>query len=438
MTVNRRERNPFIVGSPVSTPKLFIGRQYEIQQVMDRLLNSAHESSSVVGERRVGKTSLLYYLQSEDVRKLYDFDEEKYVMIYFDPQVLENGNTPFDFWINILRKITERVQIHEATKIMDGIVNYQSVNNFILMDFFDCLKKENKQIVLLLDEFERVTRNSNFDTDFFQNLRFLAIHKNLTLITSSQKNLLELTHSPELSSSPFFNIFSVIHLGLMNESDTKDLLDTYLESSQYKFSLFDINALEANTGWHPFFFQMGCNYLFDAYLRGYSGEKRFVFIEEKIQEQAELHYKYFWVNSTDKEKIVLTILAFTNPEASKTDLGQKQLDTTFKDENKTIFDGLYRRCLLKRIGNDYYLVNRTFAKWIIKEIPSSQSDDIPYEIWYQNNQDGVKKMNRKIKKELSELLPLIKNNYRDLFFRWISDPKTALQLVETIKNILTK
>jgi len=54
--------NPFTYGNPISNPKRFFGRKREIEQVFSRLCNVEFESSSIVGERRIGKTSLFNYL----------------------------------------------------------------------------------------------------------------------------------------------------------------------------------------------------------------------------------------------------------------------------------------------------------------------------------------------------------------------------------------
>ena len=60
--------NPFTYGDPISEPDRFFGRQHEVEQVFSRLLNpEAQESSSLVGNRRIGKTSLLKYLVNPTV-----------------------------------------------------------------------------------------------------------------------------------------------------------------------------------------------------------------------------------------------------------------------------------------------------------------------------------------------------------------------------------
>ena len=50
--------NPFTFGNPIRDPSRFFRRKREIRQVVSRLTSSAHESTSVVGERRIGRRPL--------------------------------------------------------------------------------------------------------------------------------------------------------------------------------------------------------------------------------------------------------------------------------------------------------------------------------------------------------------------------------------------
>jgi hypothetical protein len=57
----RRRFNPYIVGTPVFDRQLFFGRQQLVLRTL-RMLGS--HSVGLTGERRIGKTSFLYHLQS--------------------------------------------------------------------------------------------------------------------------------------------------------------------------------------------------------------------------------------------------------------------------------------------------------------------------------------------------------------------------------------
>ena len=111
--------NPFSYGKPIDDPARFIGHRREIEQVYSRLL-SAFESSSLVGERRMGKTSLLKVLGHPDMQANYGLDPDKYTFIYQDFQFIESGTVPTRFWQRVLRSVRRAVKSHE--EVCDEIV----------------------------------------------------------------------------------------------------------------------------------------------------------------------------------------------------------------------------------------------------------------------------------------------------------------------------
>ncbi len=88
------EQKSLFLGNPVSDPSKFYGREREIRQITDRLFSSAFESTSVVGERRIGKTSLLKYLANTEVAESLGLTPDEYVMVYVDFQGSVNITPP--------------------------------------------------------------------------------------------------------------------------------------------------------------------------------------------------------------------------------------------------------------------------------------------------------------------------------------------------------
>jgi hypothetical protein len=78
-----------------------------------------------------------------------------------------------------------------------------------------------------MDEFEYVTQNPNFQSDFFGGLRALAIHQNLVLVTSTRRELVDLCHSDEIKGSPFFNIFASVILRPFLPDEAEGLVEAY-------------------------------------------------------------------------------------------------------------------------------------------------------------------------------------------------------------------
>ena len=113
-------------------------------------------------------------------------------------------------------------------------------------------------LVLTLDEFEGLARNPNFEPDFYGELRSLAGEMGIVYLTASKRGLYELTyHHTETLSSPFFNIFSELTLGLLPEADARGLLETLSAQGEGPgFCAEEIDLALELAGPHPFFLQI--------------------------------------------------------------------------------------------------------------------------------------------------------------------------------------
>ena len=100
--------NPYTFGNPIKDPTRFYGREEDIRQIVNRLRSSAHESTSVVGERRIGKTSLLKHLDNPEVAAGLGLPPEEYCMVYIDFQGLTDI-TPERFWQRVLHKMERSI-----------------------------------------------------------------------------------------------------------------------------------------------------------------------------------------------------------------------------------------------------------------------------------------------------------------------------------------
>ncbi len=54
--------NPFMYGSMITDPERFVGRRAKLEFITSRLNGEQPQGSSIVGPRRMGKSSLLHYL----------------------------------------------------------------------------------------------------------------------------------------------------------------------------------------------------------------------------------------------------------------------------------------------------------------------------------------------------------------------------------------
>lgn len=249
--------SPFTYGNPISDPARFFGRSREVEQVFNRLRNAEGESSSIVGGRRIGKSSLLNYLAHPDVRRRHGMDPQQALFIYVDLQMVDNQTTPARLWQRLLGQLARQCQDEALAVTLNEIIAAGSFDNFALADLFDNVDRLGRHVVFLLDEFENVTINPNFDPSFFYGLRSLAIQHNLSLVTSSRHELIELTHSQAVRSSPFFNIFATIHMPLFSSVETERLIHGLLAGTGVEFTEEEMATLAEIADGHPFFVQAG-------------------------------------------------------------------------------------------------------------------------------------------------------------------------------------
>ena len=82
--------NPFFHRGAIRRAEEFHGRTSDIAQIMGLLRNG--QSVSVVGPRRIGKSSLLLHLTRQQTRQHYDLDAPKSIFGLVDCQEL--GGSP--------------------------------------------------------------------------------------------------------------------------------------------------------------------------------------------------------------------------------------------------------------------------------------------------------------------------------------------------------
>jgi hypothetical protein len=79
-------RNPYLNRSMIRSLDGFFGREREIERIMSRLGAATPQSVSIVGQRRIGKSSLLWHLAQPELQARYLDDPSTYLFVYLDFQ----------------------------------------------------------------------------------------------------------------------------------------------------------------------------------------------------------------------------------------------------------------------------------------------------------------------------------------------------------------
>jgi len=382
-------RNPFIFGAPIQNLQQFFNRDDITKRIMNRLLNMG--DSSVIGERRVGKTSLLYYLQEPEIARRHGLDPNQYLFVYFNFDSA-GDLSPTIFWQRLLRSLSQKISDGGLRAQIDPLLSMEKIHPFKIEDLFEAITDKGFRVVFLLDEFEAVTQATDLDADFFSHLRSLATMRfiGLIFVTSSRQKLSEMSHAG-IVGSPFFNIFETFFLKPFDPESAEASITVSLAGTGASFDPQEKAYLMAISGRHPFFLQMAASYLFDAYtIYGLAGDQlrpaRLERIEREFLSQAQPHFAHYWEKSTDYEKIFMAALSCLKlGSAENSTIDMESMKHAYRQADVAVHL-LEDRGLVSRDSGGYQIFSQAYEQWIVQEISRPTTGRGHYKTWLEQNE----------------------------------------------------
>ncbi len=275
--------NPYSAGGMITDPKMFFGRDEELKRIRDRLGKGG--STSVVGLRRMGKSSLLYQL-AHQTHQLPDGTLPVYLDLQ-DPahqQPLGLLNAAWRVW---------------------QPRDHRPIDN--LADFGTRIKQLNEQgyhPLLCLDEVEQLTERSVFDDDFFNGLRSLGNQGQLAFVTVSGAPL-DILIKQGGRTSQFYNIFIHRDLGGLSDPAARELLAAPFHQAELAPPDGRIVAkILVLAGHYPFYLQMAAYHLFDQLKSGgdFNADFNAYDLREVFISEARRHFLGLWRSLDDEEQ----------------------------------------------------------------------------------------------------------------------------------------
>lgn len=429
--------NPFTYGNPISDPYRFFGREWELKQIFGRLQNKEFESSSVVGERRIGKTSLLNYLADPGIRAAQGLGPEHCSFVYVDLQMVDATMGPEELWRWLLTLMRRQCQDAEIRQLVAAFEERERLRTFNLDELFQQVDDRGHQVVFLLDEFDWVTTNENFGPDFYFGLRSLVISHKVALVTSSRLELIELCHSPAVKSSPFFNIFANINLRQFSTGESQLMISRSLDGTKVHFAAAELEHILGLAGLQPYFLQMACWLLYESHQARLAEAARSMFLAERFRNEAIPHFVDYWDNSGDYEKIVLTAAALLERAAvAGQGFSLDELQGVFARSARCV-EHLEKRGLIMSQDGRYRLFSSVLGPWIIDQIAAELSEEQSYQQWLADNSMVMESITDKQGRQLRDILPRIGTRYRQLIITWASDPRTLPAMASLLHSVLS-
>lgn len=296
--------NPFYHRGAIRRSEDFIGRGTEVNQVLGLLRNG--QSVSLIGPRRIGKSSLLLHLCQPVLRAGYGLDGPQALFVMLDCQELA-GSPPEEVYELLFDGLADAAAASNVT-LNEGAQpgTYRALDRALQQ-----VSQQGSNVVVLLDEFELLAANDHLTPYFFARLRGLTTKYGLAYLTASQRPLFAITAEEEILSSPFFNIFVTVPLGLFDEEESRALLAARLDGTGVTFSDRLTNHILFLMGYHPFFLHIAGYHAFQTLTENgdnpMADAESIRQLDNAIELEAESHLSYLWQNLSPEEQHVLAI-----------------------------------------------------------------------------------------------------------------------------------
>jgi hypothetical protein len=332
--------NPFYHRGAIRQAHEFHGREATLAELLGLLRNG--QSISIIGPRRIGKSSLLLHLSRAAVRAPFGLAPPQALFVLIDCQEL-GGSPPeevYEVLHTSLQAAAESADLPIESPGRPG--TYRALDQMI-----NRVSHAGSRIVVLLDEFELLAANDQLDPYFFARLRGLTTKYGLAYITASQRPLYAITADEKVLSSPFFNIFVSLSLGLFSEEEARQLLASRLRGSSLAFSPALTDTILRLVGTHPFFLHVAGYHAFQALKQGRSLEKGAgsADLDAAVEIEAASHLNYLWNNLTPDEQYALVAT----------------------DGPVEIVRQLEQLCLLTRTEDGYYYTSRMLRRFVRRQ-----------------------------------------------------------------------
>lgn len=362
----KKNINPFIIKGYYSK-NFFCNRNHELKILQTNFENGVN--TTLISPRKIGKSGLIFRFYDELVSR------KEIECIYVD---IYSSNSLSDFIRHmaeaILRKFPQRTKIgagffKHIQRLRPVItfdpltgnpqiqIAYQtdSEKEFTLFGLLEFLEKQEKSIVLAIDEFQQISTYPEKNIESLLRTYIQSIKNIHFIFCGSNEHLM--TEMFSSSKRPFFASTRLLFLEKLDASEYGEFIKHHFEKSNKRIAEEAIHFILDWTKRHTFYTQNVCNAVFSKGEEHISLEDVKKVISEILKENEPFYFQYrqFLTDSQwnflialakEEEVIQITAQKFINtysigtPANSKRilqSLLDKELILRIQNENTTIF-----------------------------------------------------------------------------------------------------
>jgi tetratricopeptide (TPR) repeat protein len=201
--LRRRRFNPYVAGPPVLDPELVVGRDALIDRVLATVPNN---SLLLLGERRIGKTTMLHQLRA----RLPGLDHPRFCFV---PVSVDLQGVPEEaFFATVAEAVGEEIgdATMAAARSADGYDSRELMRDLRrALPAVECADDRTAKIVLLLDEIDELNGYSHRTNQRLRSLFMRSFADQLVAVAAGVGIARDWDHE----GSPWYNFFEEIEVG---------------------------------------------------------------------------------------------------------------------------------------------------------------------------------------------------------------------------------
>lgn len=284
-----------IITGPAVEGDNYYYRKYLVDKAWELIESGSH--ILITAPRRVGKTSLMFYLRNNPKKDHY--------FVYLDTESVNNEN---EFYQRLVNKILKTDLVKKSQKVLTYLKkNIPSIKNIgpngvefeqskkknfreILIPIIESIQCNDSKLIIMLDEFPQTISNIVEKEGENAGRHFLQSNRELRQDTESNKNVqfiyagsigLENIVS-RLNAVGTINDLAILRISPLTKNEANDLMDLLLENTDYDLSQKMRSYILKKIEWLiPFYVQLVISELKEIYR-----EEKTKKITEKIVNRA--------------------------------------------------------------------------------------------------------------------------------------------------------
>lgn len=280
----------------VESPKMFKGRNELILRVCDTLLTSKSKGYVIYGQKRSGKSSVLWHLENN-----LNLSGEAFA-IYFSTglSIAQDNNVEANLYYVILTAIERKLRKLKVSGINVPEIGRTNLKDLLanpMLIFYDRLSDikeafllieewKNKKLILIIDEFTYIyyqIKLGNISPTFMQNWKAFVEDGGFSLVLSGQDTMTNFIQDFQNE----FAMFKTERLTYIDINSARELIEEPIWDNENNRSRYTRNSVEKIielSACSPFYIQIICNEL----VRFMNNKKKPVLTPADIEEVIEM------------------------------------------------------------------------------------------------------------------------------------------------------